>query len=147
MFPQLNFLTPDRFPDLSLICQIIASLAAGFISITFIQSGLDKVFDYKGNLAWISEQFSKTFLRKTIGLFLPMIMIGELAGGLLCIYGVIELFRKREEMMLVYGFALSGIVLLMLLFGQRVSKQYAGAVSLTGYFLIVLVGLLATGFF
>ncbi len=120
---------------------LVVILAAGFIAITFLQSGLDKVFDYKGNLGWMGEQFSKTFLKNMIGIFLPVITIGELAGGLTCVYGVIEVIIKMNFFPLIIGFALAGFVLLMLLFGQRISKQYAGAVSLTGYFIIVLIGL------
>jgi uncharacterized membrane protein YphA (DoxX/SURF4 family) len=127
---------------LSLGLLIVVILAAGFIAITFIQSGLDKVFDYKGNLGWIGEQFSKTFLKSTIGILLPVIMIGELAGGLLLVYGVVMAILKSDFFPVIMGFSLCGMVLLMLLFGQRVSKQYAGAVGLTGYFLIVLAGLI-----
>lgn len=126
----------------TLIIVMVASLAAVFMAITFIQSGLDKVFDYRGNLAFMKEQFSKTFLKNTIGIFLPLILVFELISGLLCVGGVIQIFMKEGREMLVYGFLLSGITLLMLLFGQRVSKQYPGAVSLTGYFIITLIGLL-----
>ncbi|HET6992344.1 MAG TPA: hypothetical protein VFJ43_13510 [Bacteroidia bacterium] len=80
---------------------LVLILAAGFIAITFIQSGLDKAFDYKGNLAWISEQFAKTFLKKTIGVFLSVLMIGELAGGLLCVYGVIMIILKMDFLPLI----------------------------------------------
>src|SRR6187551_1811619 len=130
----------------TLIMVMVASLAAGFMAITFIQSGLDKIFDYKGNLSFMKEQFSKTFLKNMIGIFLPVLLIFELISGLLCVAGVIQIFMKEGREMLVYGFLLSGITLLMLLFGQRVSKQYPGAVSLTGYFLIVLVGLCVSVF-
>ncbi|MEO5642472.1 MAG: DoxX family protein [Bacteroidia bacterium] len=125
-----------------LALQAIIALAAGFISITFLQSGLDKLFDYKGNLAFMKEQFAKTFLNKMIVICLPVIMIGELIAGLYCVWGVIQLFRQKGSGAILYAFFLSGIILLMLLFGQRVSKQYAGAVSLTGYFIIVLIGMM-----
>jgi hypothetical protein len=128
----------------ALVFFIVAMLAAGFIAITFIQSGLDKVFDYKGNLGWIGEQFSKTFLKNSIKLFLPVLMIGELSGGLMCAYGIVMGILRMDFCPLLIGFTIAGIVFLMLLFGQRVSKQYAGAVGLTGYFLIVLIGLIAT---
>ncbi|CAN5908801.1 hypothetical protein BH11BAC7_BH11BAC7_23920 [soil metagenome] len=125
-----------------LALRAIIALAAGFISITFLQSGLDKLLDYKGNLAFMKEQFCKTFLNKMIVICLPVIMIGELIAGLYCIWGVIQLFRNKGPAAILYAFLLSGIILLMLLFGQRVSKQYAGAVSLTGYFIIILIGML-----
>jgi hypothetical protein len=124
-----------------LILRMILLLVAGFLSITFLQSGLDKAFNYKGNLAWMKEQFSKTFLRGTIGFFLPVILLLELASGLFCVVGAVKLYTGDALHALINGFFLSGITLLVLLFGQRVSKEYAGAVSLTGYFIVVLVGL------
>jgi hypothetical protein len=120
---------------------LILFLVAGFLAITFLQSALDKVFDYKGNLGWMKEQFSKTFLKKTIGIFLPLILLFELATGLLCVIGIVALYLQHGRQILVFAFFLAGVTLLMLLFGQRVSKQYAGAVSLTGYFIITLIGL------
>jgi len=41
------------------------------------------------------------------------------------------------------GFALSGLSLLALLFGQRMAKDYAGAGALVPYFLVCLAGLFA----
>jgi hypothetical protein len=122
---------------------IIMELAAGFIAITFLQSALDKIFDYKGNLSWLMEQFNKTFLRGMIGIFLPVLLVLELLTGLLCVWGGVLLFRGKGPDCLMSAFLLSGITLLVLLFGQRVSKQYPGAASLTGYFIVTLVGLLA----
>lgn len=124
--------------------QLVAAVfAAGFITITFAQSGLDKLFNYKDNLSWLQGQFSKTFLRGTIGVLLPVIMLGEIFSALLNAFGFVQILLGNGTKFLAMGLCSSGLVLLMLLFGQRVSKEYAGAASLTGYFLVVLAGLLA----
>jgi hypothetical protein len=125
----------------SLVHIWILILAAGFLAITFLQSALDKIFDYKGNLAFMKEQFSKTFLKSTIGILLPVILLCELITGCLCAFGAIMTYTGHEIFFVAAGFVCAGITLLMLLFGQRVSKQYPGAASLTGYFIIVLIGL------
>ena len=49
-----------------------ALLGALMLGILFIQSGLDKVFDWKGNLEWLNGHFSKTFL----GGFVP-VLVGD----------------------------------------------------------------------
>jgi uncharacterized membrane protein YphA (DoxX/SURF4 family) len=121
---------------------LIVILAALFLAITFLQSGLDKIFDYKGNLSFMKEQFSKTFMRNMIGILLPILLLFELTTGGFCVIGSWQVFWGHGEKIISIGFLLSGITLLILLFGQRVSKQYAGAVSLTGYFIITLIGLL-----
>ena len=43
-----------------------AVFAALFVAILFIQSSLDKVFDWKGNVEFLTEHFSKTFLAGTV---------------------------------------------------------------------------------
>ncbi|CAN5158362.1 hypothetical protein BH09BAC5_BH09BAC5_14470 [soil metagenome] len=136
-------LIPDSIEAASAIRIALVILAAGFLAITFLQSALDKVFDYKGNLSFMKEQFSKTFLSNMIGFFLPIILICELITGITCVIGAIQIARGIDIYIVAFGFLFSGMTLLMLLFGQRISKQYAGAVSLTGYFIIVLFGLIA----
>lgn len=133
-------------PGLQLHYVLIAAqfLAAGFLAITFIQSGLDKAMNYKANLEWMSGQFKNTFLAGALPLFLPVLTLGELACGLLNVAGIVMRFY-HTTWYLSCGFAATGVVLLMLLFGQRVSKEYAGAASLTGYFIIALIGLLVSG--
>ena len=37
-----------------------------FLTITFLQSGLDKILDWKGNIGWLKEHFSKTFMGKMV---------------------------------------------------------------------------------
>lgn len=125
------------------IAMVVGMLAAAFIAITLLQSGLDKAFGYKGNLEWLKGQFSKTFLRSTIGILLPVLMLGEIAAALISCWGIADTLIYRHTFYLQAGLISSGMVLLMLLFGQRVSKEYAGAASLTGYFLVVLAGLIA----
>ena len=56
-----------------------ALFAALLVSILFIQSGLDKVFDWKGNLEWLTGHFSKTIFAKTVPPMLATITVMELA--------------------------------------------------------------------
>jgi len=51
-----------------------------FWAILFLQSGLDKVFDYKGNLSWVKEHFEKSILAPmTTPMFITLTII-ELAA-------------------------------------------------------------------
>ena len=66
------------------ICQILIAL---FLSIVMIQSGIDKVIDWKGNQSFLVEHFSKTFLSKLVNPLLLSILILEIAAGVLCLFG------------------------------------------------------------
>ena len=116
-----------------------------FLIITFIQSGIDKISDWTGNVSWLKGHFSKTPLKNIVPLMLAIILVVEIVAGILCVIGVYELATSNSSLMAFYGAILSCITLLMLLFGQRVAKDYVGAMTIAVYFVpaIFLVYLLA----
>lgn len=111
-----------------------------FIVITFLQSGIDKITDWKGNTGWLKEHFSKTFLAGQVPLMVGIIMILEVVTGLLAIAGIVQILAGGNAYIALYACILAAITLLMLLFGQRVAKDYAGAFTITGYFVVVILG-------
>src|SRR5690606_10168880 len=106
-----------------------------FLIITFIQSGIDKITDWKGNIAWLKEHFKNTYLKNFISVALGKILILELMAGVLCAIGVYKLILENTTTFAFYGAILSCIVLLALLFGQRVAKDYDGARTIVIYFI------------
>ncbi|MBD3583747.1 DoxX family membrane protein [Flavobacterium selenitireducens] len=106
-----------------------------FLAVTFIQSGYDKVSDWKGNVGWLKEHFSKTFLRSTVPLALFTILALELAAGIFCVVGSIQLLTNGERDYGFYGAVFSCITLIFLLFGQRIAKDYDGARTICIYFI------------
>ncbi len=106
-----------------------------FLIITFLQSGLDKILDWNGNLSWLKEHFKETPMRNSVPLMLGMVLVAELVASVLCIIGVYQLATNGGKTMALYGAILSSITLLMLLFGQRVAKDYAGAMTIAVYFI------------
>lgn len=111
-----------------------------FLAITFIQSGLDKIIDWKGNLEWLQGHFKKTFLHTQVPLLLGVITILEVLTGILSALSVILILVGSISIIPLLSASLASITLLMLFFGQRVAKEYAGAFTLTGYFIIALWG-------
>jgi uncharacterized membrane protein YphA (DoxX/SURF4 family) len=105
-----------------------------FLAITFIQSGYDKIFYWKDNVSWLKEHFGKTQLKNQVPLALANILILELISGILCIVGSIELYWTNGKLYGYYGALFSCITLLMLLFGQRLAKDYDGARTIVIYF-------------
>ncbi len=111
-----------------------------FIAIVFLQSGLDKAFDWKGNLGWLTGHFSSTFLSGSVPLMVGLIMILEILSGILAVLAIIWILAFEQLEIGLYTCILSSITLLMLLFGQRIAKDYAGAFTLTGYFIVTIFG-------
>ncbi|MBP6181190.1 DoxX family membrane protein [Flavobacterium sp.] len=106
-----------------------------FLAITFLQSGYDKLFYWKDNVNWLKEHFAKTQLKNQVPLALLNILILELISGVLCVVGCIELLVNNGRIFGFYGAVFSCITLLMLLFGQRLAKDYDGARTIVIYFI------------
>ena len=120
---------------------LVKMLTPAFMAILFLQSGLSKVLDYKGNLAYLQNHFKNSPLSKTVGLMMPVITILEVTAGFICAIGVLALWNG-SEVWAFGGLIISALALISLFFGQRMAKDYGGASGLTGYFVINLIGLL-----
>lgn len=116
-----------------------ALFAALLVAILFIQSGLDKFFDWKGNLEWLTSHFSKTFLRGTVAPMLATICVMELATGVLSGVGIIYFLIANSLDLIFYASILGAASIVALFFGQRVAKDYAGAAILIPYFILLLI--------
>ncbi|MES2575920.1 MAG: DoxX family protein [Bacteroidota bacterium] len=106
-----------------------------FLALTFIQSGYEKFFYWNENLEWLKEHFSKTKLKNLVHLALLHLLILELISGILCVVGIIELLINNGRTFGFYGAIFSSITLLMMLFGQRLAKDYDGARTIVIYFI------------
>jgi putative oxidoreductase len=111
-----------------------------FLIITFIQSGIDKLLDWNGNISFIKEHFKNSPLKNTVPLLLGIILIVEIIAGVLMSIGVYELYTSEAKEIALLGVELSAIALIFLLIGQRLAKDYAGAMSLGVYFIITVGG-------
>ncbi len=120
---------------------VIQALVSAFLAILFLQSGIDKVVDRKGNLAWLTGHFAKSPLASTVSPMLTVITILEVAAGILSGVGAALIVLTNDPTVAFYGALLAGVALTALFFGQRIAKDYPGAASLVPYFLLVLAGI------
>jgi hypothetical protein len=116
-----------------------ALFAALLVSILFIQSGLDKVFDWKGNLEWLIGHFSKTFLSGMVAPMLGTVTLMELATGFLAAAGIIYFMASGSLTLIFIASVIGTTSITALFFGQRVAKDYAGAAILVPYFILMLI--------
>jgi len=106
-----------------------------FLALTFIQSAYEKLFYWQENLDFLKEHFAKTRLKNLVNLALIHLVILELISGILCIVGILELWISNGRTFGFYGAIFSSITLLMMLFGQRLAKDYDGARTIVIYFI------------
>ncbi|QCX01879.1 DoxX family protein [Aggregatimonas sangjinii] len=105
-----------------------------FLIITFLQSGIDKVFDWRGNLTWLKSHFEGTPLTGLVPFLLFTVLLVEMIAAILCLVGLYQLTVLGKSSIAFYGAIMSCVSLLMLLFGQRMAKDYEGAKTIAVYF-------------
>lgn len=93
-----------------------------FLAITFLQSGLDKIFDWNGNLSWLKGHFAESPLKNVVPLLVGILLLFEMVSGILCGIGIYQLAAIGEDTLALYAAILSSFSLLMLLFGQKSGK-------------------------
>jgi diacylglycerol kinase len=120
---------------------LMQTFTAAFLAILFLQSGIDKIVDRRGNLEWLKGHFAKSLLAGVVPALLIMITILEVAAGAFSGVGCFALILLRDSTVAFYGAVVSAVAILALFFGQRMAKDYAGAALLVPYFLLTLVAI------
>ena len=116
-------------------------LASAFLAILFLQSGIDKIVDRRGNFEWLKGHFAKSPLAGIVPALLICITIVEVAAGALSAVGCVLVVLLNDSVVAFYGAIVSAAAITALFFGQRIAKEYAGAAVLVPYFLLTLVAI------
>jgi hypothetical protein len=124
---------------------VMRILVSAFLAVLFLQSGIDKIVDRRGNLEWLKGHFAKSPLAGMVPLMVTLITILELAAGALSAIGCALIVFSHDSTVAFYGAAVSAMSILALFFGQRMAKEYAGAAVLVPYFLLTLVAIYLLG--
>lgn len=127
-----------RMPEANYVMQVLVS---AFLAILFLQSGIDKIVDRRGNFEWLKGHFAKSPLAGIVPALLICITILEVAAGALSGIGCLLIIVLKDSTIAFYGAILSAAAITALFFGQRIAKEYAGAAVLVPYFLLTLVAI------
>jgi hypothetical protein len=115
--------------------------ASAFLAILFLQSGIDKIVDRRGNFEWLKGHFAKSPLAGIVPALLICITILEVAAGALSAVGCVLIILLKDSTIAFYGAVISAVAIIALFFGQRMTKDYAGAAVLVPYFLLTLLAI------
>jgi uncharacterized membrane protein YphA (DoxX/SURF4 family) len=120
---------------------ILQLLVSAFLAVLFLQSGLDKVIDRKGNREYLDQHFARSPLAGTVGPMFLVVTILEVSAGALSAVGLVLLLLTHDSLVAFLGAVVAAVNIVALFFGQRVSKDYAGAAALVPYFLLALTAI------
>ena len=125
-----------------IIDQIPLLFILTFLSIVFIQSALDKIFNWKGNLEFTTSTLTNKFPPMLVRFALLNVLLLEFTGGFGSLGGIVEIMVGNSTLyMAKLGTITSSLALLILLLGQRISQNYVDAKTIVIYFIVCLFGL------
>jgi hypothetical protein len=117
---------------------LLQVVASAFLAILFVQSGIDKIVDRRGNLEWLKGHFAKSPLARVVPLIVTILTMLEIAAGVLSAGGCAMIIFVHDSALAFYGAVIAAMSIVALFFGQRMAKDYAGAAVLVPYFLLAL---------
>ena len=120
---------------------IIGASISVFLGIVMTQSGFDKIFNWEGELDFITGKFAKTPLANFSTFGLIQVTIFEILSGLLSIFGSLMALFYDDYSYAIMGLILAAGSLAILMLGQRISKDYEGAAVLVPYYILTMFGL------
>src|SRR4029453_16438890 len=100
-----------RMPEATYLIQIFAS---AFLGILFLQSGIDKVIDRRGNFEWLKGHFAKSPLAGIVPALLICITILEVAAGALSAVGCLRIILLKDSTIAFYGAVISAVAIIAL---------------------------------
>lgn len=112
-----------------------------FFIITYLLSVLEKLADWKGTIAYYSNHFKQTILHKMIPLLLIQIIIFEIVALIFITIGLYFLMKEGTFFIAKIGLEISALTLLQFLLGQRLAKDYPGAMNIAVYFILNIIGI------
>jgi uncharacterized membrane protein YphA (DoxX/SURF4 family) len=127
-----------RMPQAIYVMKILVS---AFLAILFLQSGIDKIVDRRGNFEWLKGHFANSPLARVVHVLLICITILEVVAGALSALGCVLIVCLNDSAVALYGAILAAAAITALFFGQRIAKDYAGAAVLIPYFLLTLAAI------
>jgi hypothetical protein len=112
-----------------------------FFIITYFLSVFEKMTDWKNTIVYYTNHFKNTILYKMIPLVLVQVVIFEITALIVLCIGLYFLVTENSISMAKIGLEISALTLLQFLVGQRLVKDYPGAMNITVYFILNIFGI------
>src|SRR6266581_8590063 len=91
---------------------LMQTVTAAFLAILFLQSGIYKIVDRRGNLEWLKGHFAKSPLAGMVPLLLGMLTVVEVSAGVLSGIGFLALILAHNPAIAFYGAVVSAVAII-----------------------------------
>lgn len=112
-----------------------------FFITTYLISIVEKITEWKNTVTYITAHFKNSPLQKYVSPLLIILILFEVIALIFLAFGLIFILTKQGNALALLGLQISAITLLFMLIGQRLAKDYTGAMNINIYFIINLLGI------
>ena len=114
--------------------ELFHTLGLLIFAIVWLQSGVSKLRDFKGELAYFNQQFKSTWgIKHVVKESLVLITVLEIGSGLIQIAAIYSLWASQDLTLSYWAGLTNLLTLFTLITGQRMAKDYAGAQGIMVY--------------
>jgi len=111
-----------------------------YLLISFSGSVIEKVLHWNKSKAFYQAHFENTFLKNYIPASLLLVIVCEVISIGFCLSGLAALLLYGDTELALIGLVSVSLTLILLMCGQRIAQDYSGAMNITVYFILTVLG-------
>ena len=111
-----------------------------YLLISLSGSVIEKVLHWNKSKAFYQGHFKDTFLKNYIPASLLLVIVCEVISIGFCLSGLVALLLYGDTELALLGLVSVSLTLILLMTGQRIAQDYSGAMNITVYFILTVLG-------
>ena len=120
---------------------IAVSFIICYLTLSFGYSILEKMIQWQHSKNYYTDHFKNTLLKKHVNASLVLVIILESISVVLSLFGLYRVFVYNESDYSLWGLIAMAVTLIVLMTGQRIAQDYSGAMNITVYFILTVMGI------
>ena len=120
---------------------LAVSLIICYLSLSIGYSVIEKTLQWQNSLDYYKEHFKRSFLKNHVRGAIIFVILLEIVCVGLNINGLYQLLNGGNTMFAIWGLLAVSITLIVLMTGQRIAQDFSGAMNITVYFILTVMGI------
>ena len=120
---------------------LAVSLIVCYLTLSFVYSIVEKTIQWENCKTYYKEHFKRSFLKNHVPAAILLVILLELISVGLNTIGLYSLLQNGRTDVILWGMLAISFTLLLLMTGQRIAQDYSGAMNITVYFILTVMGI------
>lgn len=120
---------------------LAVSLIVCYLTLSFAYSIIEKIIQWQDCKLYYQEHFKRSFLKNHVSAAILLVILMEVICVGLNTIGLYNLLKVGSADLILWGMLAVSITLLLLMTGQRIAQDYSGAMNITVYFMLTVIGI------